>query len=254
MFFSRNSRTPYEPSWVEVILGALLSLALGIALALTYLILKPVEVVKEMPAEPDSAKVYYREGRCDPVEAQNWETKQKDFLAGRSIEVVEDELTALAASLGGKPIAPPPPPPPPPEPPSKKGKKNTPPPAPPAPPPAAAEPPAPTGFLNPGLANFRIEKGMLHVGLPVLVDYYGYAQTTVWVHATGTFQKQGESFVFVPSEFYVGSCPLKQVPYVGEYLIQYVTGRVVLPAELTEAWKKLADVSITDNKLTLTAP
>ena len=49
---TKFDRAHYGPSWVEVILGALLSLALGVVLAVAYFVARPVTLVKELPKEP----------------------------------------------------------------------------------------------------------------------------------------------------------------------------------------------------------
>lgn len=243
--FSRSG-TPYEPGWAEVILGALLSLTLGAFVAMIYLALQPVESVAEMPATPAENAHYFVQGKCALDKARDWQSKQTDFLAGRSVVVSEDELNAAAATLAGQPIQPPAPA----KAPAKKDAKGT-PPAKPAEPEAAPLPPA--ELLTPQLANFRIVDGKLQVGVPVLLNLYDLAQTTVLVQATGSFQREGERFVFVPDSFYIGTCPLHELSKIGDFVLKQVKAKVVLPEEFQTAWGKLADVKIEGNALHLIA-
>ena len=55
----------HGPTLAEVLLGVVLSLILGAALAFAYLVLKPVAIAKEMPKERIAGMVYYIEGTKD---------------------------------------------------------------------------------------------------------------------------------------------------------------------------------------------
>src|SRR5687768_17187418 len=92
-------RATHGPSWVEVILGAVLSAILGVALAAVLLIVRPVTPVKVMPkeADRDPKAVYYIEGSRDVTKGRQAPAKRKAFAEGQSVTVVEDELNALAA-------------------------------------------------------------------------------------------------------------------------------------------------------------
>ena len=244
--FSINSRTPYEPSWAEIVLGALLSLLLGAFVAILYLAVQPVECVAEMPAEPDEKVQYFVQGKCVLENARNWERKQADFLAGRSVEVSEDELNVAVATLAGQPIQPT-------AAPAKAPQKKDPKAAGAKPAEEESEPLPPADLLTPQPANFRIVDGKLQVGLPVILNMYDLAQTTVLVQATGAFQKEGERFVFVPEHFSIGTCPMHDLPKVGDFVWDQLKAKVVLPEEFQTAWGKLVDVKIEGNALHLIA-
>ncbi len=57
-------RAMYGPSIFEVVLGALLSLSLGVVLAGLYLVFKPVSVVNQLPTadKREEGMVYYVQG------------------------------------------------------------------------------------------------------------------------------------------------------------------------------------------------
>src|ERR1035437_4745439 len=89
-------RSHYGPSWTEVILGALLSVVIGVVLAAAYFVFKPVARVKEIPKEPAPDMVYYIEGSRDYSNARRLIAKEKFFVRGGTVVVNEDELNTAA--------------------------------------------------------------------------------------------------------------------------------------------------------------
>ena len=69
---AQSKRGGYEPSWTEVIVGALLSVFLGAALGVIFLVFKPVITVNEMPNEDarDLSSVYFIEGHREAAKAK----------------------------------------------------------------------------------------------------------------------------------------------------------------------------------------
>jgi hypothetical protein len=217
------------PSVFEVVLGAGLSLLLGIALAATLLVFRPVITVRQMPKEdavvPDA--IYFVEGSRDPAKARDVLAKSQAFLAGKSVSVLEQEMNAvagpaaiLAASTEKKP---------------------------------ADVPPAEGSMLAPGTPNFRLHDGTLQVGMPVTVNALGLNQTIV-VQARGGFEKQDDIFVYEPDVFYVGSLPLQRLPFLAGYARDQIMEKYKIPDEIKAAWTKLANVSVDGNVLNLTMP
>jgi hypothetical protein len=96
---SKIDRALYGPSWAEVIFGALLSFVLGIALAIVFLLLKPVQVVRDLPKEPVRGVVYVIQGSKDANKGRGVDAKLKELTAGRSVSLTEDELNSM---FGGK--------------------------------------------------------------------------------------------------------------------------------------------------------
>jgi hypothetical protein len=207
------------PSWTEVIFGAVLSLALGVVLAAAYLVLKPVETVRELPKEPAAGVVYFIEGSRNAANAREVEAKQRALIEGGSAVLNEEELNVLTA----------PPP---------KPKDDT-----------AA--PAESKMVTPGALNFRIRESVLQVGLPLNLNVQGL-EFTVILQTRGGFVKKGDTFAFVPDEFYLGSCPLQRLPFIEGMLIKRIRAGVTIPAELTDAWRNLSGVVVEGKTLRLT--
>jgi hypothetical protein len=221
-------RAMYGPSWIEVMVGAILSVTLGVVLAATFLIFKPVTQVKELPKEPAVGMVYYIEGSHDSAKAHRVVSKLKIFAQGGSIVLNEDEInTAATPPAPAAPATPP-----------AKG--------------AAAE--VESGeFLTPGTPNFRIHDGQLQISVPVRVKYalVGLNQSFL-VQAKGTIARQGDTFAYVPDTVYVGSCPLQRLPLATGWVIKKILGAQHVPADLAAAWGRLAEVTIEPTALKLT--
>ena len=214
------------PSWVEVILGAALSLLLGIALGAALLVFRPVQSVKQMPKEDaiDPEAVYFVEGSRETSRARDAAAKRKAFIEGQSVSVNEDELNTLA---GGTPGA--------------AGDRKP------------ADVAADGGTLAPGTPNFRIRDGVLQVGVPVMVNLLGLNRKVV-VQTRGGFTQQGGTFVYDPDVFYVGSLPVQRLPFLAGYARSEFLDTEALPEDMRKAWMKLAGVSIDGNILNLKMP
>ena len=225
---SNNANALHEPSWAEVLIGAGLSLVLGVVLAATHLILKPVTPSREMPKSPVTGSVYFIEGSKDTNRGNTWLRKRQAFLDGQSIDLTEDELNTAVATPIEKP----------------KGGAGQ---------PASAAKPAPANdaLLTPGPVNFRIDGGQLQVGVPVKVNLL---DATVIVQATGGIVKKGDTFTFVPKAFYVGSCAVDRLPMVEGLIMGRRFAAQSVPKELTDAWAKLANVSVEGKTLKLSMP
>jgi len=214
-------RAIYGPSLLEVVLGAILSFAVGIVLAALYLVFKPVDVVKQLPA-PDKrveGTVYYVQGTENPARGQQLLRKQQLFVEGSSISLTEDELNAWMAASSGPP---------------KKPAQDA------------------TASLTTEL-NFRIRDGVMQIGFPCTLNLLGVTESVI-IQMKGGFQKEGDTFVYRPSELYIGSLPAQRLPVLPALLLKKIYSAQQPPEELVTAWKKLADVTIDDSTLKLTMP
>ncbi len=231
MVSRRIDKAKYGPGWGEVIVGAALSLVLGAVLAVAYLVAKPVVPVKELPKDRPAGTIYYIEGTRSAENGKQWMRKKQLLTEGSSVALNEDELNAWITT-----------------------ETTPPPPEKPAPGPKAP-PPAPTGLIALGPPNFRIHDGLLQIGSKgtLYLDWFG-TKTSIIVQVAGRFVKEGGVFVFEPSEFCLGSCPLHKLPGLGEFLFRHLVAKEKVPDDLAGAWKKLADVSIEENTLKLTMP
>jgi len=222
----------YGPSVTEVALGAVLGLLAGVLVACVYLVFKPVMQVKELPKEPARSVVYYIPGADSNAKSRGWQAKQKQFIAGTSITVVEDELNAWAATMSVPAAA-------------KPGAK----PAPAAKPDEAK--PTPEGLIIPYAPNFKVVGGQLQIGLKCTLNWYGLTYDTT-VIATGGFSKSGDQVAFVPEKFYLGSCPVHLLPGLSGLIGSYVISKEKVSDEVRTAWTKLAEVSIEGGAVKLT--
>lgn len=218
----------YGPSSTEVALGAILGLVSGVLIACVYLVFKPVLQVREIPKEPVRGAIYYIPGSESGAKNRAWSAKQKQFIGGGNVELVEDELNAWAnATLAA-------------------------PPAPAAKPGAEAAPAGDGGIFRPGTPNFKIADGKLRIGFKCFVNWYGVGQE-VFVITTGGFERSGDKFVFAPESVYLGSCPVHLLPAVSGPLVSHLLGKKAVSDEIKSAWAKLSDVTIEGSTLKLAA-
>lgn len=237
-------RAAHGPSWKEVILGAFLSLLLGVVLGVALLVLRPVVVAKEKPKEIDPKVVYYIEGARDTAKAKQALAKRKAFVEGQSVSVTEDELNALASP--NAPATPPAAPGKAAPPKAKDGKAKE-------PEKAAAAAPASGDTFAVGTPNVRIAGGALQVGVPVTVNALGLDQKII-VQARGGFVKKGDVFVYEPETLYFGSCPVHRLPYVSTFVREKFISAQPIPEDIKASWPKLANVTIEEKALKLTMP
>lgn len=244
---NKLDRALYGPSATEVALGAVLGLLAGVLLACVYLVYKPVAQLKEMPPADKQQKsvVYYIPGAESNAKSKGWQAKQKQFLAGTSVSVVEDELNAWSAAAGNPPPAAP-----------KPGAKA---PAPDKAKQAAAEKakaaddnkPAPDGFVIPYAPNFKVVGDKLQIGLKCTLNWYGLTYDTT-VIATGSFVRSGDVVAFVPEKVYLGSCPLHLLPSLPGLLVSHIISKEKASDEIRTAWTKLTSVTIENGAVKLT--
>ena len=232
------------PSWVEVILGALISLVLGVAIGAALLIFRPVTVVKELPKEDARVPgaVYFVEGSRETNRGRDAAAKRKSFVEGQTVTVTEDELNVLvgpatsfaAAGAPGAPVAP--------KAADKKGAEKS-----------GAPEASPDDTIFTGTPNFRLRDNLMQVGVPVTVNVLGLSEKLI-VQTRGGFVKRGDVFVYEPGEFYVGSLPVTRLPMVAEFAREKFLSAQAIPEDIKAAWPKLANVSVEGNVLKLTMP
>jgi len=218
------------PTWTEVVLGALLSVALGIAMGAIYLAAKPVKKPGEVPKDTPQGNVSYTEGVRGYYTASEVESKRKAWVAGGTVTLDEAELNGLFSG----PVKPPP-----------------------APLPANTlvqpPPPPPPKDFDKSPVNVRISEGKIQFATVYTINEYGFNGSVV-VQARGAFAKEGAVFVFVPDVFYVGCCPLQRIPYVREWLLNKLLFTDPVPDDIATTWPKLVDVAVEGSKLRLKMP
>ena len=247
MSAKKADMSAHEPSWAEVILGAILSMALGVVLGVVFMALKPLAAVKEMPKEPVAGTIYYIQGSHDSKKATQAAAKRKAFVAGGPVVVTEDEINSFL----------PPPPPLSTAKPKAGEKKAT---------PAAAAPkaadkgkagekgaPGAAGgeLVALGGANFHISDGAVQIAVPVKFGVLGLEQQ-VTVLATGKFVKKDATFAFKPDTLYLGSCPMQRLPFAASFVASKFLASQPIPEDIAAAWPKVADVAVDGASLKIT--
>jgi hypothetical protein len=223
----------YGPSMTEVVLGAILGLLAGVLVACAYLVFKPVPTVRELPKDRPRGMVYYIPGASGNSRGAAWFAKQKQFLSGKSVQLVEDELNGWVAGTV-KLDAPPAP--------SNNAK------APGAPAAAGAS----NAIFTPSKPNFKIANDKLQIGMMCTLNWYGM-MTDVVLQSTGTFTKDGDHYVYKPETLYLGSCPLHLLPGASNLLMSHIISTGKVPDEFRDAWYKLNDVEVRGGELKLVA-
>ena len=215
----------YGPSTVEVALGAVLGLLVGVVAACAYLVFKPVQTVKETPADAVRSVVYYVPGSTDAARGRGWQAKQAALVSGGEVLLSEPELNAWAASLGGS-----------------------------APAAAAAggNAAASGDFISASGLNFRLEGEQLQIAQKVLLNYFG-ATKEVIMQARGGFRRTSDgSFAFKPEQVHLGSCPLHLVPGATGALIGTLWDKQKVPDEFRAAWAKITAIAVEGDLLKVT--
>jgi len=232
----------YGPSTVEVAIGAVLGLLLGVLVAAVYLVFKPVQSIKEPPKELAKGVVYYLPGKTDGTKARAWQDKVATFVKGGQVVATEDELNAWATALSGgaaaakaeaKPAKPA-------EKPKTEEKKGD-----------AAPASGSSDFLSASGLNFRVEGNKLHIAEKVVLNYYGIAKEVVF-QTTGTFERGGESFVFRADKIYLGSCPVHALPGIGGALTKALVAKAKVPDDFRAAWAKISALAVEDGLVKVT--
>ncbi len=229
---SKNKKAQKGPSWLEVGLGALLSVILGVVLGAFYLVSKPVQTVKEIPKDAPSGAVYYIEGSKDFGKTAAIEGKHREFTQGLTVALTEGEINAYIASVSKAPAAPPAP--------AKPGDK-------------APPPPADQKAIDVGTLNVRIHGGKIQFGDSVNYSIFGFTGSVI-VQASGTFEKHGGIFRFEPEVIYVGGCPAQRLLIIDSFILSKLLFAQPIPDDIATSWSKLSDVALEGSMLRLKTP
>ena len=213
------------PGWVEVFFGAALSLLLGVVFAVAFLVFKPVTTVKELPKEPEKNTVYFIEGSRETSKTRQVTAKRTQMAQGQSLVLNHDELNTL--------VMPPKVP---------RDPKNL----------ELSKEEEADEMITPGLPNFRMQDGVMQIGVPVTLKAYD-TEHEVIMQTRGSFAKVGDTVVFQPKELYVGSCPLERLPAVRDYVVKQIFAKSKLPDEVVALWQNVDEATIEGSMLRLTA-
>jgi hypothetical protein len=218
---------PKAPALAGCIFGTVVGAVLGGLLAVLHLAAAPVEKVGKFPEKPEPGKAYFVEGSRDAKSAKFWERKQMQVTAGRpggTIKVNEAELNAWVKA-------------------------------------ALEKTPAENRWLayEPGLPDFRIEGGRMHVSFDGQFYVLGNARPLV-VQTEGSIVKGGgDKFIYVADEIYVGALRAGLLPGLVERLRTRLEAAFPAPdkdklGKLAEGWARLTEVKLDGKALVLTVP
>lgn len=243
---SKIDRALYGPSLFEVTLGAVLSVLLGAALAVVFMILKPVIVVKDPPKEEERVQgaTYFVQGSTDASRSRQWIRKRQMLIDGTPgmIAFSEEELNSWLSS--GAP---------------KKDKKPTKPAAKPATPPKpgapkqapAAEPAEELLVLE--TPNVRIRDSVFQIGFPGSLNIWTFSLPIV-LQSQGGFEKIDDIWMFKPSTFLLGSMPLHRIPGFTDELARRFASGGFIPEDALNSWKRVSNVALEGKALKITIP
>jgi len=248
------------PLWIEVIIAAL-GIACGGAIALVWLLLKPVVVVEHLPPDGQQglAQIYYVKGTRDKTRGASWVQKRYALLEAApapssAITLNEDELNAWwASSAHIRQI-------------HRKGANAN----------ANANASATAqaddaddALATVGLADFHIERGELQVSAPVTARIFSL-RANIIVQARGTFARMNSAdalagadataatatsanvVMFTPVEIYAGSLPLHRIPGATAFLLREIFANETLPSVGVAAWRRIESVKILGKELQIT--
>jgi hypothetical protein len=214
------------PSWTEVILGAVLSVALGVVLGAAYMINKPVAKVTSIPKDAPAGAVYLIEG-AKSLNRDEIADKRKAFVNGESMVVDESDINGFLSSIAK------------------------------APPPAAKpndKGPSPDQkLIETSAINARIHDDKIQFSDTATITFLGVSAPVI-VQTTGSFVKSSSGFEYEPESIYVGGCPMQRMLIIRGWILRRLLFNVAPPDDVATAWSKLADVSIGASKLRLKAP
>ncbi len=220
---SKKKEEQKGPKPYEVIIGALLSIILGVLLAMVYLVVQPVEEVDELPAEAlrDRRTVYFVEGQTGSAADFNWRPKVTSFEAGAAgtIELVEQELNQWVGS-------------------AFPNLEDT-----------EAE-----GLLTlvPRSVNFRIQDGALQIASDMEVNVFGVGRE-VLAQIRGSIVQRDGRYVFEADSMAIGGFRM-QHDAVMDLILKRLFAAFDPSEEVTESWSRLARAEVRDDALILELP
>ncbi len=202
-------------------IGILFWGTLGLFIAAIFLVLKPVNEVKRMPAEEDKQPgVYYIEGRRSGVDG--WLAKRNDYISEAPFEFTlsEQELNQWSSASYGE---------------RRKqlmvefGSTK----------------------IEPGIPIFRVEDDALQVGFPVEIIGIGDKRRIIF-QAAGTIEpRQDSAFRFVPDVVYIGSCRIPNFQGLSSIVFRSLANVMSATEEIIAAWPSLSEVVIDDSSLSI---
>jgi hypothetical protein len=215
---TKIERAARGPGVVEIVISILLSLILGIFLGLLHLTMKPVLVVKALPADTIRGQVYFIEGTNSSGKSRQWTRKRQMLAEGGPIDIVfnQDELNAWISSVLPNMVA---------------------------------RPGAPQESISMTTPNFRIHDDKLQFGVALKISFFGVEIPTA-VQVRGHFVQSENGPQYIAEELFLGSLPFHKIPgYSGHEVQKAVWERPDIPEDVKKSLAGLSMVKIEGDAL-----
>jgi len=198
------------------VIGILLWGTLGVFIAGVYLISKPVNEVKRMPAEEDiQPGVYYVEGRRSGVDGAGWVAKRNEIISEGPLEFTlnEQELNQWSSSSFGE------------------RRKEL-----------SVE--LGTAKIEPGIPLFRIADSSLEIGFAIEISGFGENRRII-LQAGGTFvADEDRGPQFRPDIVYLGSCRIPNFQGISSRVVSGLAGAIGIPEDVNAAWPSITTAQV----------
>jgi len=197
-------------------LGILLWGSLGVFIGGVYLINKPVNEVKRMPAEDDiQPGVYYVDGRRSGIDGAGWVAKRNEIISEAPFEFTlnEQELNQWSSSSFGE------------------RRKEL-----------SVE--LGSAKIEPGIPLFRVAESSVQVGVPIEISGLGENRRII-LQATGTFVAGTDRGPhFQPDTVYLGSCRIPNFQGVSSLVVSGLAGAMGVPEDVNAAWPSITTAQV----------
>lgn len=189
---------------------------LGVFIAGVYLLNKPVNEVKRMPAEDDiQPGIYYVEGRRSGVDGAGWVAKRNEVISEVPFEfsLNEQELNQWSSSSFGE------------------RRKEL-----------SVE--LGTAKIEPGIPLFRIADSSLQFGVPIEISGIGENRRII-LQAAGTFvADEDRGPQFQPDKVYLGSCRIPNFQGISSLVVGGLVGVMGVPEDVSVAWPSVTAAQV----------
>ncbi len=199
----------------------MLSLVLGALIAVIYLAVQPVEVLRTAPADeaaPGARQLVL--GAAGSTAGVAWERK-REALDGGTLSFTEAELNAWSDATFEKATL-------------EEDKKGS------------------TMVILAGAPNFRIDGPQLQVGLVNTLHFFG-TDVPLVLYGRGAFEREGGAWRFAAREAYLGALPLHRVPALMP-IVASRFGASQKPAEVEKILANATEIALRDGALVITMP
>ena len=188
----------------------------GTFIAAVYLLIKPVNEVKRMPAEEDiKPGVYYVEGQRSGIDGAAWVAKRNELISEAPFEFALNEQefnqwSSMSFRERRKDLM------------VEYGSTK----------------------IEPGIPLFRIADDSLQVGIPIEISGVGENRRII-LQATGTFvEGKDRGFQFQPETVYLGSCRIPNFQGISSLVVSGLAKMMGIPDDVQAAWPTITSAQV----------